>query len=48
MASPARNAWYGLTRYDNLKQENDDLRDRIEAQDGAAIAAEAVVYRTRS
>ena len=46
-ASPARNAWYGLTRYDNLKQENDDLRDRIEAQDGAAIAAEAVVYENQ-
>jgi cell shape-determining protein MreC len=47
VASPARNAWYGLTRYDNLKQENDDLRDRIEAQDGAAIAAEAVVYENQ-
>jgi cell shape-determining protein MreC len=46
-ARPARNAWYGLTRYDNLKQENDDLRDRIEAQDGAAIAAEAVVYENQ-
>jgi cell shape-determining protein MreC len=46
-ASPARNAWYGLTRYDDLKQENDDLRDRIEAQDGAAIAAEAVVYENQ-
>jgi cell shape-determining protein MreC len=47
VASPARNAWYGLTRYDSLKQENDDLRDRIEAQDGAAIAAEAVVYENQ-
>lgn len=47
VASPARNAWYGLTRYDSLKHENDDLRDRIEAQDGAAIAAEAVVYENQ-
>ena len=47
VASPARNAWYGLTRYDDLKQENDELRDRIEAQDGAAIAAEAVVYENQ-
>ena len=36
-----------MTRYDNPKQENDDLRDRIEAQDGAAIAAEAVVYENQ-
>jgi len=35
------------SRYDDLKQENDDLRDRIEAQDGAAIAAEAVVYENQ-
>jgi cell shape-determining protein MreC len=47
VASPARNAWYGLTRYDSLRHENDDLRDRIEAQDGAAIAAEAVVYENQ-
>jgi cell shape-determining protein MreC len=47
VASPARNAWYGLTRYDDIRHENDELRDRIEAQDGAAIAAEAVVYENQ-
>jgi cell shape-determining protein MreC len=44
VATPIQNAWYGLTSFDELKRENDELRDRIEAQDGAAIAAEAVVY----
>ena len=44
VATPVQNAWYGLTSFDELKRENDELRDRIEAQDGAAIAAEAVVY----
>ena len=48
VATPAENAWNGLTSFDELKQENDELRDRIEAQDGAAIAAEAVVYENRS
>jgi rod shape-determining protein MreC len=44
VSTPVQNAWYGLTSFDELKRENDELRDRIEAQDGAAIAAEAVVY----
>ncbi len=44
VATPVQNAWYGLTSFDELKRENDELRDRVEAQDGAAIAAEAVVY----
>lgn len=47
VATPAENAWNGLTSFDDLKHENDELRDRIEAQDGAAIAAEAVVYENQ-
>jgi rod shape-determining protein MreC len=46
-AQPVENAWNGITRYDDLKQENDELRDRIEAQDGVAIAAEAVVVENQ-
>ena len=47
VATPIENAWNGVTGFDDLKQENDELRDRIEAQDGAAIAAEAVVYENQ-
>ena len=47
VSTPIENAWHGLTSYDDLKHENDELRDRVEAQDGAAIAAEAVVYENQ-
>jgi rod shape-determining protein MreC len=47
VATPVENAWNGITKYDDLKAENDELRDRVEAQDGAAIAAEAVVYENQ-
>ena len=47
VATPVENAWNGVTNYDDLKRENDELRDRVEAQDGAAIAAEAVVYENQ-
>ena len=47
VATPIENAWNGVTGFDDLEQENDELRDRIEAQDGAAIAAEAVVYENQ-
>ena len=46
-AQPVENAWNGITRYDDVKHENDELRDRIEAQDGVAIAAEAVVVENQ-
>lgn len=44
---PVANAWHGVTNYDHLKEENDQLRDQVEAEDGAAIAAEAVVYENQ-
>jgi cell shape-determining protein MreC len=47
VATPFQNAWKGLTDYESLERENDELRDRVEAQDGAAIAAEAVVYENQ-
>jgi len=46
-AEPIGNAWKGLTNYDDLKRQNDELRDEVEAQDGAAIAAEAVMYENQ-
>jgi rod shape-determining protein MreC len=46
-AQPVENAWNGITRYDDLKRQNDQLRDRIEEQDGAAIAAEALVFENQ-
>jgi rod shape-determining protein MreC len=41
VTKPAVNAWNGMLRYDDLERENAQLRDKIEAQEGAAIAAEA-------
>jgi cell shape-determining protein MreC len=40
---PVGNAWRGIVDYDDLKRENDELRDRVEVQEGASIAAEAQV-----
>jgi rod shape-determining protein MreC len=46
-ARPVANAWKGVTNYDHLKHENDELRDQVEAQEGAAIAAEAAIYENQ-
>jgi len=46
-ARPVANAWNGVTNYNHLKHENDQLRDQVEAQDGAAIAAEAAIYENQ-
>jgi rod shape-determining protein MreC len=46
-AQPVEHAWNGIARYDDLKRQNDQLRDQIEAQDGAAIAAEALVFENQ-
>ncbi|HEX9260777.1 MAG TPA: rod shape-determining protein MreC [Acidimicrobiales bacterium] len=43
VARPFSNAWHGLWDYDNLKRENDALRDQIDLQQGVSIAAEAQV-----
>jgi rod shape-determining protein MreC len=40
---PVRNAWQGVFTVDDLRRENAVLRDEIERQRGAAIAAEASV-----
>lgn len=41
LARPAVNAWNGMRSYEELELENARLRDKVEAQEGAAIAAEA-------
>ncbi len=41
LARPAVNAWNGVRSYEELELENAQLRDKVEAQEGAAIAAEA-------
>lgn len=40
---PVENAWRGITGYEDLERENERLRDEIDRQRGAAIAAEASV-----
>lgn len=44
VATPIRNAWHGVVDYDDLRRENEALRDQLAAQRGAELAARAVVY----
>lgn len=41
IASPFRNGWSGLTRYDELEDENARLRRRLDKVEGAQIETEA-------
>ncbi len=43
VARPVRRAWQGIFTVDDLRRENEALRDEVERQRGAAIAAEASV-----
>jgi len=38
VARPFENAWHGVFDYDNVKQENERLREQIDAQKGVSIA----------
>lgn len=40
---PFENTWHGIFDYDDVKRERDRLADQVEAQEGAAIAADAAV-----
>jgi rod shape-determining protein MreC len=40
---PFENTWHGIFDYDDIKRERDRLADQVEAQEGAAIAADAAV-----
>jgi cell shape-determining protein MreC len=40
---PFENTWHGIFDYEDVKRQRDDLADQVEAQEGAAIAADAAV-----
>lgn len=40
---PVQNAWRGVTNYGDLEAENERLRDQLDQQEGAFIAALAIV-----
>ncbi len=40
---PFENTWHGIFDYEDVKRERDNLADQVEAQEGAAIAADAAV-----
>ena len=40
---PLSNSWYGITHYDDVKTQNQLLREKIAQQEGAAVAAAASV-----
>jgi rod shape-determining protein MreC len=39
VTSPVRNAWHGITDYEDLQRENDELREQVAAADAAEIGA---------
>lgn len=43
LVQPIENVWNGVTNYDEVRRENERLRERLEVQEGASIAAEAQV-----
>jgi rod shape-determining protein MreC len=40
---PVSNAWYGITNYEDVVDENELLREKVAQQEGAAVAAAASV-----
>ena len=45
VSKPIANAWYGITRYDDVKAENQALKDQIEHQKGAEIEAQTAITK---
>jgi cell shape-determining protein MreC len=43
VSKPFANAWFGITNYDDLRAENEALRDQIEHQKGAEIEAKTAI-----
>lgn len=43
MSRPIKNAWRGITSYDDLERENDRLREQVEQQQGDSIAAQVAL-----
>ena len=48
VARPVRNAWRGITRYDELAEENEELRSQVEQQRADQISARAAVVEFQS
>ena len=40
VASPFSNAWHGITDYGDIKSENEDLREQLEAAQGGEVLEE--------
>jgi len=45
VSTPIANAWYGITHYDDVKNENEALRDQLENQKGAEIEAQTAITK---
>jgi cell shape-determining protein MreC len=45
VSKPIANAWYGITKVDELKAENEALRDQVEHQKGAEIEAQTAITK---
>jgi rod shape-determining protein MreC len=45
VSKPIANAWYGITHYDDLKAENEALKDQIEHEKGAEIEAQTAITK---
>ena len=43
VSRPVKNAWRGITNYDDLERENDRLREQVERQQGDSIAAQVAL-----
>lgn len=45
VSKPIADAWYGITHYDDVKSENEALKDQVEHQKGAEIEAQSVIIK---
>ena len=43
VSRPVRNAWHGITHYEEIEAENERLRDQLDAQRGDQVAAQAAI-----
>lgn len=43
VTTPVRNAWRGITNYEDVLEENERLRDQVDAQRGDQVAAQAMI-----
>ena len=43
VTGPVRNAWHGIANYEDIAEENERLRDQLDAQRGDQVAAQAAI-----